>query len=105
MEVMPTKSKTFLQESHKSSPSQMMGVSKKLRFVASSWIPMAFPQFRVSVDEVRMAMPEGRYSAEARPHPKESQAHGHEVLAQTGRHDGRSAAHGGKGNGFFVKEP
>lgn len=60
MEVIPTENSTFLQESNNNNPSQMMGASKKLKFGANSCIPMAFPQFRLSVEFVRTAMPDGR---------------------------------------------
>jgi len=67
MDVAPIIIRTLLQENHNSKPSQIIGASRKLRFGANSWIPIAFPQFRLLIEDVSMAIPEGRYNADVMP--------------------------------------
>jgi hypothetical protein len=67
MEVPPITTRTLLHESHSSKPSQIIGASRKLKLGANSCMPIAFPQFRLLIEDVSMAIPEGRYNADVMP--------------------------------------
>lgn len=67
IDIAPMTNKTLLHEKNNRRPSQIIGERRKLKLGASSWIPMALPQLRWSMEEVNRAIPEGKYNAAAIP--------------------------------------